>query len=68
MTMGRTLGLAVLFVGLVVTVAAVGGILEGSFAQSAGWRPFVAALAGIVVGVALMGWGGTKYAGVGARI
>lgn len=66
--MGRTIGLLAVLAGLVVTVAAVGGILEGSLAQSAGWQPFVGATVGIVVGLGLMGWGGTKYAGVGARI
>lgn len=66
--MGRRLGMAVLLAGVVVTVVALGGIVEGSFAQNAGWRPFVAALAGVVLGVAMMGWGGTKYAGIGARI
>lgn len=66
--MGRRLGLAAVVLGLVVTAVAFAGILDGRFARSAGWQPFVAALGGVVLGVGVTTWGGARYAGVGARI
>lgn len=66
--MGRRLGLTAVLLGLVASVAAVAGIVEGRLALAAGWRPFLLALVGFVVGVALVAWGGVQYADVGARL
>jgi len=66
--MGRTLGLTAIAIGLVVTAVAFAGIVDGGFARSAGWRPFVTALGGVLLGVATTTWGGAKYAGIGARV
>ncbi|AGN02922.1 hypothetical protein L593_14940 [Salinarchaeum sp. Harcht-Bsk1] len=66
--MGRTLGLFAVLLGTSVVLVSHAGVVEGSFAHEAGWQRFIGAIGGTLVGIGIITWGGTKYAGVGARI
>jgi len=66
--MGRRFGLFAVLFGTSLTLVALAGILQGSFAHDAGWQRFIGAMAGILLGIGIITWGGTKYADVGARI